>query len=214
MINESLIRVLLVEDHPLYRMGLRMALSYSGSKCKVIAEAENVVKAKELIEQRGSEIDVILLDYYLPDGIGLDVVEVATKDAPQAKILLISAETKNPNIQKLLDAGINGFISKDVTSQELCLIITSVYHGHDYFDKNVISQSENGLHQSDQTDTLSQREIDVMVLCAKGMTAKQIAEQLNISPRTVEKHKDRIFSKLCFNSTVELVNYAIRNGLV
>ena len=113
-----------------------------------------------------------------------------------------------------MKAGINGFISKNVTSQELSLIIDSIFHGHDCFDKSLSVLDENKPHEDEKEEKLSQREVDVMRLCAKGLTAKQIAEELHISPRTVEKHKDRLFNKLCLNSTVELVNYAIRKGLV
>ncbi|MBO6026726.1 MAG: response regulator transcription factor [Bacteroidales bacterium] len=212
--NGQQIKVLLVEDHPLYRIGLRMALSYSESDIVVIDEADCVQSAEKSLQQHVSEIDVILLDYFLPDGTGKDVVRMAKQYCPQAKILIISADTSNPEIMNLINEGINGFISKDITPKELSLVIASVYQGHNYFDKVIIEQQEEWMREQEKEESLSPREIDIIRLCAKGLTAKQIAEQLNISPRTVEKHKDRIFSRLCFNSTVELVNYAIRKGLV
>lgn len=212
--NGQQIKVLLVEDHPLYRIGLRMALSYSESDIVVIDEADCVQSAEKSLQQLVSEIDVILLDYFLPDGTGKDVVQMAKQYCPQAKILIISADTSNPEIMNLINEGIHGFISKDITPKELSLVIASVYQGHNYFDKVIIEQQEEWMREQEKEESLSPREIDIIRLCAKGLTAKQIAEQLNISPRTVEKHKDRIFSRLCFNSTVELVNYAIHKGLV
>ena len=213
MTDSSKIRILLVEDHPLYRVGLRMALSYSESNFTIAEEAKNVKQAVEFIQKHPKEMDVILLDYFLPDGNGIEVVNAAKHYAPDLKILLISADTNNPQIIPLMESGINGFISKDITSQELSLVITSICHGHDYFDKTMLEQLD--VHrQNEHEETFSERELDIVRLSAQGLTAKQIADKLRISPRTVEKHKDRIFAKFCFKSTVEMVNYAIRKGLV
>lgn len=201
----------MVEDHPLYRMGLRMSLSYADSGFSIIKEAENVKIAREYIWQHASDIDLVLLDYYLPDGTGLDVIRQVKQYAPDAKILVISAENRNPNTTLLMEAGINGFISKDIASMELPLIINSVIQGHDYFDSGMMQQIE---FDKEDDDELTQREIDIVRLSAQGLSAKQVADKLNISPRTVEKHKDRIFNKLAINTTVELTNYAIRRGLI
>lgn len=211
-------RVLLVEDHPLYRMGLHLALSYSTSNCSIVEECDNVRKANTFIEEHPSEIDLILLDFFLPDGNGLEVVKAAKLRCPWAKILVISAENNNPYITSLIDAGINGFINKDITSQDLSLVIASVVQGHNYFSKEVLdimdrNSSEKVVHSS-EIDTLSNREIEIIRLCAKGLSAKEVASALNISPRTVESHKDRIFSKLNVNSTVELTNFALRAGIL
>jgi DNA-binding NarL/FixJ family response regulator len=213
MADNSKIRILLVEDHPLYRVGLRMALSYSESDFTIVEESKNVKQAIDFIQQHPNEIDVMLLDYFLPDGNGMDVVDAARQYAPDMKILLISADTNNPEIVSLMEKGINGFISKDVTPQELSLVITSIYRGHDYFDKTMLEQIENST-LGEKEETFSERELDIVRLSAQGLTAKQIADKLRISPRTVEKHKDRIFARFCFKSTVEMVNYAVRKGLV
>ena len=202
----------MVEDHPLYRIGLRMALSYGDGRFVILKEAENVKTAKDFIWQHASEIDLVLLDYYLPDGTGLDVIRQIKQYCPEAKILVISAESNIPDTSILMEAGINGFISKDIASLELPLIINSVVRGHDYFDSGLMQQINQPINSPE--DELTQREIDIVRLSARGLSAKQVADKLNISPRTVEKHKDRIFNKLCINTTVELTNYAIRNGLV
>ena len=181
-------------------------------------ECDNVRKANTFIEEHPSEIDLILLDFFLPDGNGLEVVKAAKLRCPWAKILVISAENNNPYITSLIDAGINGFINKDITSQDLSLVIASVVQGHNYFSKEVLdimdrNSSEKVVHSS-EIDTLSNREIEIIRLCAKGLSAKEVASALNISPRTVESHKDRIFSKLNVNSTVELTNFALRAGIL
>lgn len=213
MIEDKNTRILLVEDHPLYRMGLRTALAYADPTLEIINEAEDVKSAKDFIWRNTSIIDLILLDYYLPDGTGFDVIRHAKQYCPDAKILIISADIHNTDIKMLLEAGINGFIDKDITSMELALIINSVLHNHNYFDSDILQQidEQNSTHS---LDGLTQREIDVIRLCVKGLSAKQVAEKLNISPRTVEKHKDKIFNKIGVNNMVELTNYAIRNKII
>lgn len=206
------IRILMVEDHPLYRLGLRMSLTYTDSQFTILKEAENVLMARDFIQQYADGIDLILLDYFLPDGTGLDVIHQAKQYCPDAKILVISAENHNPDTAQLLEAGINGFISKDIASVELTYIINSVMAGQDCFDSGMIKQPEPSAGSND--DELTLREIEIIQLSAQGLSAKQVAAKLGISVRTVEKHKDRIFNKLDINTTVELTNYAIRKGLI
>lgn len=212
--NKQDIRILIVEDHPLYRIGLRMALSYADSGFSIVKEVDNVKNAKEFIWQNASLIDFVLVDYYLPDGTGLDVIRQVKQYCPDSKILVVSAESHNPEYKLLLEAGINGFVTKDIASLELPLILKSVMQGHDYFDKVMFEQMETPGSQDETDEVFSERELEIVRLSAKGLSAKEIANLLHISPRTVEKHKDRIFSRFCFKSTGEMVNYAMQKGLV
>ncbi len=200
MMRSKKIGILMVEDHPLYRVGLRMALSYSGLDCVIKAEAENVSQALEVLKQQPNEIDLILLDYFLPDGTGMDVLKAAKQMLPNIKVLLVSGEDNNP-----------GFVSKDVTPQGLATVITSVFAGKDYFGHD---SEELSLEGAQKSESLTQRELDIIRLCALGKTSKEIADELFISARTVESHKNKIFNKLGCDSTTEMVNYAFLNGLV
>jgi DNA-binding NarL/FixJ family response regulator len=202
------IGILMVEDHPLYRVGLRMALSYSGLDCVLKAEAENVGQALEYLNQHSKEVDLILLDYFLPDGTGMDVLKEAKQRFPDIKVLLVSGEDNNPELDAMIRAGLNGFVSKDVTPQGLATVITSIFEGKDFFGH----ASEESAAQ--KSESLTQRELDIIRLCALGKTSKEIADDLFISARTVESHKNKIFNKLGCNSTTEMVNYAFLNGLV
>lgn len=203
------IRILIVEDHPLYRVGIRMTLSYSGLNATVVSEAENMKQAVGFIVQHGEEIDLILLDYFLPDGTGLDVIRVAKNYCPQAKIILLSGEIHNPTIVKLTENDVDGYIGKDVSPEALKVRIESLFS----YPNKVVDNNENTAKiQSD--DALTEREIEIVRLCAAGCTAQQIADQLSLSRRTVEAHKSNIFGKLNCKSTTELVQYAFRNGLV
>lgn len=212
MAHKHNIGILMVEDHPLYRVGLRMALSYSGLDCVLKAEAENVGQAIDYMHQHSDEVDLILLDYFLPDGTGMDVLKEAKRLFPDIKVLLVSGEDNNPELDAMIHAGLNGFVSKDVTPQGLATVITSIFEGKDYFGYD----SENLPEETPTVkgEKLTQRELDIIRLCALGKTSKEIADELFISARTVESHKNKIFNKLGCDSTTEMVNYAFLNGLV
>lgn len=211
MIQKDKIKILLVEDHPLYRVGLHMALSYSGLACVLKSEAENVAQALDFLQHHSDEVDLILLDYFLPDGTGMDVLKVAKQSFPRIKVLLVSGEDNNPELDAMIQAGLNGFVSKDVTPQGLATVITSVFAGKDYFGHDSEELSSEGVQKN---ESLTQRELDIIRLCALGKTSKEIADELFISARTVESHKNKIFNKLGCDSTTEMVNYAFLNGLV
>ena len=211
MIQKDKITILLVEDHPLYRVGLHMALSYSGLACVLKSEAENVAQALDYLQHHSDEVDLILLDYFLPDGTGMDVLKVAKQRFPRIKVLLVSGEDNNPELDAMIQAGLNGFVSKDVTPQGLATVITSVFAGKDYFGHDSEELSSEGARKS---ESLTQRELDIIRLCALGKTSKEIADELFISARTVESHKNKIFNKIGCDSTTEMVNYAFLNGLV
>ena len=202
----------MVEDHPLYRVGLRMALSYSGLDCVLKAEAENVGQAVDYLHQHSDEVDLILLDYFLPDGTGMDVLKEAKRMFSDIKVLLVSGEDNNPELDAMIHAGLNGFVSKDVTPQGLATVITSIFEGKDYFGHDSENLSEET--PTGKGESLTQRELDIIRLCALGKTSKEIADELFISARTVESHKNKIFNKLGCNSTTEMINYAFLNGLV
>ena len=194
------IKVLIVEDHPMYQVGLKMALRFADSNCNVAYEAENVHQAVECLQDHGKEIDLILLDYFLPDGTGMDVIGVAKVVSPETKILLLTGYTLDVTVMSKIENQIDGFIGKTVKPEELKACIDSIFRNRE------ISRD------SGANTTLTPRELQIVRLCAEGKTAQEIADALNLSKRTVEGHKDRIFSKLNCKSTVELVNYAYRNG--
>ena len=211
MIQKDKIKILLVEDHPLYRVGLHMALSYSGLACVLKSEAENVAQALDFLQHHSDEVDLILLDYFLPDGTGMDVLKVAKQRFPRIKVLLVSGEDNNPELDAMIHEGLNGFVSKDVTPQGLATVITSVFAGKDYFGHDSEELSSEGVQKN---ESLTQRELDIIRLCALGKTSKEIADELFISARTVESHKNKLFNKIGCDSTTEMVNYAFLNGLV
>ena len=203
-----------MEDQPLCRLGVRMALANSGFGCVLEAEAEDVQTAVAYLEQYGSNLDLILLDYALPDGTGKDVIDAVKRMGLDLKIVMLSGEAGGATVKQLLDSGINGFMSKDIRPDEIGAVLASVMQGHDFTKMNTMHLQQDVKSDMELLETLTRREMDIISLCAAGKSAKQIAEDLNISVHTVENHKDKIFSKLGVKSTSELILYAFRVGLV
>ena len=206
MKERNSIRILVVEDHPLYRMGLRLTLNYSGLNGVIAGESENVKSAKTFLEHHGDEVDLILLDYFLPDGDGVDVIRHARTYSPKAKIILLSGESRNPEVIRNTQGLVDGYWDKDEDPEAMKIKFNALFGIHD-------SDEDKEYRISVKSD-LSAREIEIIQLCANGMSAQQIADRLGISRRTVEVHKSHIFEKLDVNSTADLVKYAYDAGLV
>lgn len=207
------INILLVEDQILTRMGMGMALNDSNG-CKIVAEAGSVQEAKQLIKQT-PDLQLVLLDLMLPDGNGIEVVQFLRNRGSDLKVLVISADTNKENILQLVELGINGFISKYADIPTLVDAIHSVCNGIDYFGKDIsVIIHAVSTAKAPDLDVFTGRELDIVRLCAKGLSVKQIAEALSISTRTVETHKNNIFKKLGFNSTIELMNWVFEHGII
>ena len=200
------IRILLVEDHPLFRVGIRLSLNYSGLSSLVVAEADDVKSAKSYLEQHADEVDLILLDYFLPDGNGVEVIHHARELSPKAKIILISGEIENEDLVADTQGLVDGYLGKDVDPETLKAKLNAL------FDIN--GDDEDRQYRIRAKADLSTREIEIIQLCANGMSAQQIADHLGLSRRTVEVHKSHIFEKLDLNTTADLVKYAYDAGLV
>lgn len=206
MIDRQPIRILFVEDHPLYRMGIRLSLNYSDLSGVVVAEAGDVKAAKTFLEQHGEEVDLILLDYFLPDGNGNDVIPHARTFSPKAKIVLLSGENKNPEVKTRTQGLVDGYLGKDVEPESLKATINALF--------GIEGCDEGKQYRIGAKADLSTREIEIIQLCANGMSAQQIADRLGLSRRTIEVHKSHIFEKLDLKNTADLVKYAYDAGLV
>lgn len=202
MDNERKIKVMIVDDHPIYRVGLKMALRYSGVAGTVVAEAENVMQATEYLKGHGSDLDLLMLDFFLTDGTAYDVLDAVKTYCRGVKVLLISGEVLPATVMRQVEGRIDGFIGKTVKPDEMRQRIETLFG------------ASSDLDMENNSDELSEREIEVIRLCTKGLTAREIGEKLHIGKRTVETHKERIFLKLGLKSTKELINYAFRSGLM
>ena len=209
------VRLLLVDDHPLYRRGIAMTLKQDDEHLEVVAEAGTLKEAIEALESH-KDIDLVLLDLQLPDGNGKEVVRYVGINCPATKVLVLSVDLNPHHITALIEMGINGFVSKEVQSDELLEAIHAVVSGFGYYGKGINAMMEEvaTAEGEDLNEILTAREIEILRFCAQGFSAKEIAERLQLSVRTVEGHKNHIYGKMGFESIGELVKYAFTHGII
>jgi len=208
-------RLILVDDHPLIRIGVRAMLMSQGDKFEIIAEAGC---AQELYNHisNGLVPDVILLDLVMPEITGVEAAKVIKKNHPEIAILIMSSEITPDKIKELASSQIEGYISKNYSQDELIDAIDSVSNGLTYYGKDVSKIIRDiRLSKTSVSDAVfSERETEIIKLCREGYSAKAIADKLCLSSRTVSNYKQNIFSKMGINTTLEMVDYALKHGII
>jgi DNA-binding NarL/FixJ family response regulator len=210
-------KIIIVDDHMLVRMGIKSALGCNHPDLSVVGEAANGKVFFELLQT--TPADLILLDIMLPDMNGIEIARRLRNDYPELKILIISVENSLQTIQQLLELDIDGFISKQqCVGNDLADAIRSIMEGEKYFGKDIAAIMSDIYTSKTKniTDTfdLTEREREVITLCNSGLKSRAIADRLYISSRTVETHKTNIFRKMGIATTLEMVQYAVRNGII
>jgi len=212
-----MVNVIIVDDHALFRLGIKGILESSCPDIYIAGEAPDGKTLFQLLLT--TSVDVILLDIGLPDMNGIEIARRLREDYPQIKILIVSVENNADTVQKLLEIGIEGFISKQQTSKsELPEAIYSIMNGMEYFGRDIASIIYNVYISKKKTTKMTseftEREQQIIELCRLGLQSKEVADRLNISFRTVDVHKKNIFRKLGINNTMEMVQYALQNGII
>jgi two-component system response regulator NreC len=212
-----MIRVIVVDDHGLFRTLLQTAFQYVCPDIQMVGEAENGKALFEVLTV--TPADLVLLDINLPDMPGVEITRRLRRDYPDMKILAISAENTSEVIQSMIEAGINGFISKqNGMTKELAEAIRTVVGGLEYFGSDIASIIYHIYVSKKKTTEVSgeftDRERDIIALCREGLQSKEIAVRLDISFHTVNHHKKNIFQKLGINNTMEMVRYAMMKGII
>ncbi len=209
MKENIMIKVLLVDDHPLFREGLKHRLSLDGC-LDVVGEAENGKQALELI--KSIDFDIVLMDINMPEMDGMYVLELIKEQDIDCKVLMLSMHDNKEYILGAMRHGADGYILKDVPGTELIDAIKKVISGKHYFSSEVTEILSKEL-AGEQRGIVTRREQLVLRLISQGLNNKRIAQELNVSVRTVETHKRNIKQKLGIDSTVGLMRYAIDYGL-
>jgi DNA-binding NarL/FixJ family response regulator len=212
-----MIDVIVVDDHRVFRMGLKNTFQLGYPDICVVDEAESGEALFALPSLATAHL--VLLDINLPDMNGADVTRRLRSEYPALKILAISAENSAETIKAMLEAGIDGFISKQYgDADELAEAIRTVNGGLEYFGRDIAAIIYGVYVLKKQTTAVTQeftaRERDIITLCGEGLMSKEIASRLSISANTVNTHKKNIFQKLGINTTVELVQYAMKYGII
>jgi DNA-binding NarL/FixJ family response regulator len=216
----SRIKIILIDDHQIVRDGIKSLLS-DNPRIEIIGEAQSAYQLFDLLKIQIP--DIVLLDISLPTMSGIEVSKVLTADFPQIKKLMLSMYTSEDFIFNALKSGINGYLPKNTTREELLQAIFEIDAGNEYFSKSISdtilksyvkSAKYGNVVSDDKLSNLTNRENEILRYVVEGMNNPKIAEKLNISVRTVETHKTSIMRKLDLNSTVDLVKFALKNKII
>ena len=214
MMQDGAIRVLIVDDHPVIRSGLHLLLD-AEPDIEVVGEAGNVKDA--VFEARAQKPDVVLMDVVMPGQSGIEGVPLVLKEAPQAKVLVLSMQDDPRYLREAFDAGASGYVLKEAADTEVVDAVRTVAAGERYVHPALgarLVAAELEERRRAEEDPLSDREREVLRLLALGHTNQEIAKTLFISVRTAETHRAHIMRKLSLSSRAELVRYALSEGLL
>jgi DNA-binding NarL/FixJ family response regulator len=214
MKNVQKIRIILADDHAIVRAGIRQFLEMEDD-FEIVAETDDGGKAKLLLEQ--FKPDVAILDIQMPEASGIEVTRHIRANRWAIGVLILTAYDDDPYIAAVLKAGANGYVLKTALPKEICQAVRDVYQGKSFMDKTIVSKVMTYLSSPGGPSifsNLSDREMEVLTLAAKGKTNRAIAHQLSISDRTVQGHFARIFEKLQATSRTEAVMKAVAMGLI
>ncbi len=205
--HDDLIRILCVDDHPVVRQGIAAVLA-SDPLLEVVAEATTGENAIEAFRQHGP--DITLLDLHLPDLSGVEVIAAIRQHRADARIVVLTTEAGDAQIQRCLEAGAVGYVLKGVAMAELLEILRAVHRGERRIPGAVASRV--AAHLADPP--LTYRETQIVRLIAEGHRNKEIAAQLAISDETVKMHVKHLMEKLGANDRTHAVTIAIRRGFI
>jgi DNA-binding NarL/FixJ family response regulator len=213
----KMIRIIIVDDHKLIRITLGLAFESRFPDIIVAGVADSGESLFSMLPT--TPADLILLDINLPGMGGIEAARRLRREYPHIKILAISADSSAEMIESILEVGIHGFISKQFgDANEIAEAIRAVVGGMEYFGKDVASLIYSVYVSKKKTTSVtpefSPREREIIELCREGLISKEIAARLKISPNTVITHKERIFRKLGINNTMEMVQYALKKGII
>ena len=203
------ITVIIADDHEISRIGIRRLLSVAPD-IDVIGEAVDGATALELA--RSKRPDVVLLDVRMPNISGIEAAQRIKGELKEIVVIMLSAAEDEKSIERAMYAGADGYLSKEVNSEELVAAIRKAIRGERVFSRSILNLLEGKVKEqkTDQPSVkLTKREEEIVTLVAKGLTSQDIAKKLFISPRTVETHRARIMDKLGVNNAAGLVRFAL-----
>ncbi len=212
------IEVLIVDDHTLVRDGIRALLALIAD-IKVVGEAANGREALEKVKKLAP--DVVLMDLAMPIMSGLESTRRIRKRFPGIKVLALTQYEDREYIVPTIEAGARGFVSKTAAFSELASAIQAVYQGGSFLSPvaaaAIVEECQQKVSTEGETDSyqsLTDREREMLKLVAEGYTAREIADMLVISLRTVETHKTNLMKKLNIRNKADLIRFAIRKGII
>jgi two-component system invasion response regulator UvrY len=208
-----MIRVIIVDDHPVVRFGLKHILLQEHDM-EVVGEAESAQTAVELV--RKYACDVVVLDITLPGGSGVDVLKQLKSEHPRLPVLILSVHPEEQYAVRAVKAGASGYLEKDSAPAELVKAVRLLVSGRKYIAPSLAERlaEEIRFHDRPPHERLSDREFEVMRMISQGRTPGEIAQALYISEKTVSTYRARVLEKMKMKTSAELAAYAIRNNLM
>lgn len=216
----SSIKVIIVDDHEIVRTGITVTLR-SNPEITIVGEAANTEELMKLLQK--VPVDILILDVVMPNQSGIEIMPEIRKKYENIKVIIFSGLNDEDTIAMALKVGANGFLTKESLQDELEPAIFSVVRGEDYISKslpsgkliNIIKKIEENILPKSHSDLdFSNRQIQILRFLAHGLTVKEIAQELDISQRTVETHKNRMLKKFGFHSLIELIVFVAKNKII
>ncbi len=214
------IKIALADDHVLIRKALAEMIESFGNY-KVIYQASNGIELIEMLTNANPFPELILLDVQMPLMNGIETAKFLQKKYPEVKIIALTMVENESSMVAMVKCGARGYLMKDEEPEKLREALDSVYHKGFHFSELVTGRLVHQVqHGYDQTNAglaineLSKRESEFLKLCCTELTYKEIADRLNVSPRTIDGYRDRLFEKLGIKSRVGLAMFAVKTGLV
>lgn len=211
------LRIYLVDDHKLFREGLKLLLS-TQDFVHHIYEASN---GREFVENLSMiDCDVVLMDIEMPEMNGIEATQVAMRLRPDLKIIVLSMYGDEQYYYKMIDAGAKGFVLKSSGIEKVITAIKKVSEGENFFSEELLVNILNSMRDNNKIEhelpdnEISDRELEILFHVCKGLSNQEIADELFISKRTVDKHRANLLSKTGCRNTAALVMHAIRNKMI
>lgn len=209
-----MMKILIADDHPIYRGGLKQFLCKSFEQV-VVDEASNGSEALNKISK--NDYDIVLLDIDMPGRSGLEIIKDVKKEKPKLSVLMLSAYSEEQYAIRSLKSGASGYLTKKSVPGELIKAIKKVTKGGKYLTLSIAERLASAIEENSEMsphERLSNREYQVMCMIAHGSALKEISEELSLSESTVSTYRTRILEKMGLKNNSEIISYAIRNGLI
>lgn len=209
------IEIIIADDHMMIREGLKQLLELDGTM-KVIAEANDGEECLNLLNKR-IHSDILLLDINMPKKNGIEVLEYIKQNKIPVKVLILTVHNEVEYLLKAVDIGIDGYLLKDSSYDELKEAIDVVISGNTYIQPSLLPALNESMEDyaldKEKIEWLTKRELDVLQLISKGCSNKKISDELKISERTVKNHISHIFRKIDVEDRTQAAVFAIRNKI-
>lgn len=216
--------IILVDDHAMYRIGLRTAIASMGERLTIIGECDSGNELAMLLKQNTIP-HLMLLDIHLPDESGIAIARRLKNEYPQIKIIMLSSEVTEETVSELLEIQVEGYLSKMAQMSDIENAIRTIILGNHYYGQSIAKimydvyltktiPAKKKIFSTKKEHLLTPREIEIIKHLCEGYSAKEVGDKLNVSFRTIETHRNNILRKLGFNNIAELIKYAVKQGIV